>query len=48
MSDKLIVAVDTHLSRIRGKLEITPDDGRRQSAVSEHGYWLKRDAAAAQ
>jgi DNA-binding response OmpR family regulator len=48
MSDKLIVAVDTHLSRIRDKLELTPENGRRLSAaVFVHGYRLESVAAAA-
>ena len=40
--------VDTHVSRIRGKLELTPENGWRLSAVYQHGYRLERIAAAAQ
>ena len=39
--------VDTHVSRIRGKLHLTPDNGWRLSAVYQHGYRLERVAAAA-
>jgi two-component system, OmpR family, response regulator RegX3 len=39
--------VDTHVSRIRGKLELTPQNGWRLSAVYQHGYRLERVAAAA-
>ena len=39
--------VDTHVSRIRGKLELTPENGWRLSAVSQHVYRLERIAAAA-
>jgi len=38
--------VDTHVSRIRGKLELTPENGWRLSAVYQHGYRLERIAAA--
>jgi two-component system response regulator RegX3 len=40
--------VDTHVSRIRGKLELTPESGWRLSAVYQHGYRLERVAAAAE
>jgi DNA-binding response OmpR family regulator len=39
--------VDTHISRIRGKLHLTPDHGWRLSAVYQHGYRLELVAAAA-
>lgn len=39
--------VDTHVSRIRGKLQLTPDNGWSLSAVYQHGYRLERVAAAA-
>jgi len=39
--------VDTHISRIRGKLQLTPENGWRLSAVYQHGYRLERVAAAA-
>jgi two-component system, OmpR family, response regulator RegX3 len=38
--------VDTHVSRIRGKLKLTPENGWRLSAVYQHGYRLERVAAA--
>jgi two-component system response regulator RegX3 len=38
--------VDTHVSRIRGKLQLTPENGWRLSAVYQHGYRLERIAAA--
>lgn len=34
--------VDTHVSRIRNKLELTPEHGWRLSAVYQHGYRLER------
>lgn len=34
--------VDTHISRIRGKLRLTPDNGWRLTAVYQHGYRLER------
>jgi len=34
--------VDTHISRIRGKLHLTPENGWRLSAVYQHGYRLER------
>jgi DNA-binding response OmpR family regulator len=37
--------VDTHVSRIRGKLQLTPENGWRLSAVYQHGYRLERLAA---
>jgi two-component system, OmpR family, response regulator RegX3 len=40
--------VDTHVSRIRGKLQLTPEYGWRLSAVYQHGYRLERVAADAQ
>ena len=39
--------VDTHISRIRGKLQLTPENGWRLSAVYQHGYRLEQVAAAA-
>jgi len=39
--------VDTHVSRIRGKLGLTPESGWRLAAVYQHGYRLERVAAAA-
>lgn len=39
--------VDTHVSRIRGKLQLAPEHGWRLSAVYQHGYRLERVAAAA-
>ncbi len=39
--------VDTHVSRIRGKLKLTPEKGWRLWAVYQHGYRLERVAAAA-
>ncbi|TAK70983.1 MAG: response regulator transcription factor [Betaproteobacteria bacterium] len=39
--------VDTHVSRIRGKLKLTPENGWRLSAIYQHGYRLERVAAAA-
>ena len=38
--------VDTHVSRIRGKLQLTPEHGWRLSAVYQHGYRLEQLAAA--
>jgi DNA-binding response OmpR family regulator len=40
--------VDTHVSRIRRKLELTPENGWRLSAIYHHGYRLERAAPAAQ
>lgn len=39
--------VDTHVSRIRGKLQLTPENGWRLSAVYQHGYRLEQVAADA-
>jgi DNA-binding response OmpR family regulator len=39
--------IDTHVSRIRGKLEFMPKNGWRLSAVYQHGYRLERVSAAA-
>src|SRR5471032_2854832 len=39
--------VDTHVSRIRGKLGLTSENGWRLSAVYQHGYRLERVATAA-
>jgi DNA-binding response OmpR family regulator len=39
--------VDTHVSRIRGKLQLTPEYGWRLSAVYQHGYRLEQVAVAA-
>lgn len=36
--------VDTHVSRVRGKLRLTPDNGWRLTAVYQHGYRLERIA----
>ena len=38
--------VDTHVSRIRGKLQLTPENGWRLSAVYQHGYRLEQVAVA--
>lgn len=34
--------VDTHVSRIRNKLQLSPENGWRLSAVYQHGYRLER------
>jgi len=34
--------VDTHISRVRKKLGLTPDSGLRLSAVYQHGYRLEQ------
>jgi len=34
--------VDTHVSRIRGKLQLAPEHGWRLSAVYQHGYRLEQ------
>lgn len=34
--------VDTHISRLRNKLALTPDNGWRLSSVYQHGYRLER------
>jgi DNA-binding response OmpR family regulator len=39
--------VDTHVSRIRGKLQLVPEHGWRLSAVYQHGYRLEQVAVAA-
>jgi DNA-binding response OmpR family regulator len=39
--------VDTHVSRIRGKLQLVPENGWSLSAVYQHGYRLERVDAAA-
>lgn len=36
--------VDTHVSRIRNKLQLTPENGWRLTAVYQHGYRLERFA----
>lgn len=36
--------IDTHISRIRGKLQLAPENGWRLSAVYQHGYRLERIA----
>ena len=36
--------VDTHISRIRRKLELTPENGWRLKAVYQHGYRLEKVA----
>ncbi len=38
--------VDTHVSRIRGKLQLTPENGWRLCAVYQHGYRLEQVAVA--
>ncbi|MEN9728466.1 MAG: hypothetical protein RL434_2832 [Pseudomonadota bacterium] len=38
--------VDTHVSRIRGKLEITPESGWKLSSIYQHGYRLERPPTA--
>jgi DNA-binding response OmpR family regulator len=41
--------LDTHVSRIRNKLGLTPDNGWRLAAVYRYGYRLEQlDAAASQ
>jgi len=39
--------VDTHVSRIRGKLQLSPENGWRLSAVYQHGYRLEQVTVAA-
>jgi len=39
--------VDTHVSRIRGKLQLTPENGWRLTSVYQHGYRLEQVAVAA-
>jgi DNA-binding response OmpR family regulator len=39
--------IDTHVSRIRGKLQLTPEYGWRLSAVYQHGYRLEQVAVVA-
>lgn len=34
--------VDTHISRIRSKLELTPQNGWRLSAIYQHGYRMEQ------
>jgi len=34
--------VDTHISRLRKKLKITPDNGWQLSAIYQHGYRLEK------
>jgi len=34
--------VDTHISRIRNKLELSPENGWKLSAIYQHGYRLER------
>ncbi len=36
--------VDTHVSRIRGKLGISPEEGWRLTSIYQHGYRLERVA----
>jgi two-component system, OmpR family, response regulator RegX3 len=38
--------VDTHVSRLRSKLGLTPEHGWRLSAIYQHGYRLEPLAAA--
>lgn len=40
--------VDTHVSRIRGKLGITPEEGWRLTSIYQHGYRLERVAENAE
>lgn len=47
-SDLNTRTVDTHISRIRGKLGLIPDNGWRLSAVYQHGYRLERIDEAAE
>jgi two-component system response regulator RegX3 len=35
-------SLDTHVSRVRRKLQLTPENGWRLSAVYSHGYRLER------
>ena len=35
-------SLDTHVSRVRRKLNLTPENGWRLSAVYSHGYRLER------
>ncbi len=39
--------IDTHMSRIRSKLKITPENGWRLSSIYQHGYRLDQLAGAA-
>ena len=39
--------IDTHVSRIRNKLEIKPENGWRITAVYQHGYRLEKVEAEA-
>ncbi len=39
--------VDTHVSRIRGKLGISPEEGWRLTSIYQHGYRLERVAESA-
>ncbi|MCK7492921.1 MAG: helix-turn-helix domain-containing protein [Comamonadaceae bacterium] len=34
--------VDTHVSRLRGKLGLTPEYGWRLTSIYQHGYRLER------
>lgn len=38
--------VDTHVSRIRSKLSLTPDTGWKLSSIYQHGYRLEKMTAA--
>ncbi len=40
-------SLDTHVSRIRRKLELTPDNGYQLAAIYSHGYRLDRFACQA-
>lgn len=40
--------VDTHVSRIRNKLHLLPENGWKLSAIYQHGYRLERLESAAQ
>ncbi len=39
--------IDTHMSRIRGKLKIAPENGWRLNSIYQHGYRLEKLAQAA-
>lgn len=38
--------VDTHISRLRKKMQLTEDNGWKLSAIYQHGYRLERKSAA--
>jgi DNA-binding response OmpR family regulator len=39
--------VDTHISRLRGKLGLVPEKGWRLTAIYQHGYRLEQVEQAA-